>query len=252
MPRLLRLGDLRLISAFCLTVTFLTVAAADEKAAANEHGWQVFLEAREAAGAGPSGTTLRDYTYELVTRTQTPNGEVQLQSSGSFLTPNWIRQEIHAPAGEIVMIFDGGSAWQIVPAGRRELPAAMVEQFRSDLSRSHVLIGALPSKDAIWFLRQEKVEKRPADVIEIREPGATPLRLFVDTETKNLLKTMYVGDTPAGMAQVEEFYSDFLELGGVRWYQKKRVARNGQLAQQSTRKILKVNSGLTKEDILRQ
>jgi hypothetical protein len=251
MPRFPRLGIPRLGSVFCLTAAFLAVAAADEKTASNEHGWSILLEARDAAGTGPSGTPLRDYTYDLVTRTQTANGEVQLQSSSFFLAPTWIRQEIHAPTGEIVMIFDGGSAWQVVPAGRRELPAAMVEQFRSDLSRSHVLSGPLPPKDAVYFLRQESVENRLADVIEIREIGGTPLRLSIDAETRDLLKTTYVGDTPAGMAQVEEFYSDYTEAGGIRWYQKKRVVRNGQLAQQSTRKILKVNSSLTKEDILR-
>jgi hypothetical protein len=251
MPRFQGLRVPPLASVLCLTIAFLAVAAADEKEAANEHGWRVFLEAREAAGTGPSGTPLRDYTYDLVTRTHTADGEVQLQSRGFFLTPSWIRQEIHAPAGEIVMIFDGAGAWQVMPAGRRELPSSMVERFRSDLSRSHVLSGPLPAKDAVWFLRQDNVEGRLVDVIEIREIGGTPLRLFVDADTKDLLKMMYVGDTPAGMAQVEEFYADYTELGGIRWFQRKRVIRNGQLAQQSTRKILKVNSGLTKEDILR-
>ncbi len=246
-----RLGVPCLIPVFCLAAVSLPATAADENAASNERGWRVLQAARDAAGTGPSGAALRDYTFDLTTRTQTPNGEVQLQSSAFFLAPNWMRQEIHAPTGEIVMIFDGNSAWQVVPAGRRELPAAMVQQFRSDLSRSHVLSGPVPPKDAVSFLRRENIENRPADVIEIREIGGSPLRLFIDAETKDLLKTMYVGDTPAGMAQVEEFYSDYTEAGGIRWYRKKRVVRNGQPSQQSTRKILKVNSGLTKEDILR-
>jgi hypothetical protein len=180
MPSFWRLRISRLSSVFCLTIALLAVAAADDKAASNEHGWHIFLAARDAAGTGPSGTPLRDYSYDLVTRAHTANGEVQLQSSSLFLAPDQIRQQIHAPTGEIVMIFDGASAWQVVPAGRRELPPAMVEQFRSDLARSHVLSAPVPPKDAVWFLRQESVEDRLADVIELREVGSTPLRIFID------------------------------------------------------------------------
>jgi hypothetical protein len=235
-------------------VLFLTATpgsrAAEGAPPNQQQGWRIFLEARQAVRLGQPGASLHDYQYELVTRTQTPNGEVELRSSGLFLTPAFVRQEIHAPGGEIVMIFDGVKAWQVTPAGKRDLPAAMAGQFRADLARSHVLLDPPPPQEAVWFFRQEEVNGKLADVVELRL-GESPLRLFIDTKTKDLVKTMYVGDTPSGMAQVEEFYSEFVETGGFRWPRKKRVLRNGQPAGQSVKAIAQVNSGLTIENILR-
>jgi outer membrane lipoprotein-sorting protein len=239
-----------------LLACFVCLAAAAGSRAADvprnqQQGWRIFREARQAVRLGQPDLSLHDYSYQLVTRTQTPNGEVELRSSGLFLTPNLVRQEIHAPSGEMVMIFDGGKAWHVTPAGKRELPATMVGQFRADLARSHALLDAPPPEDSVWFLRQEEVNGKLADVIEIRLVGESPSRLFIDTETRDLVKTLYVGDTPSGMAQVEEFYSAFVEAGGFRWPQKKRVLRNGQPAGQSVKTIEQVNSGLAREDILR-
>jgi outer membrane lipoprotein-sorting protein len=234
-----------------LCFTAITGSRAAEGVEQNQRrGWRIFLEARQAVRLGQADASLHDYTYELATRTQTPNGEIELLSSGLFLTPNLVRQEIHAPSGEIVMIFDGNQAWQVTPAGKRELPVTMIGQFRADLARSHVLLDAPPPEDSVWFLRQEEVNGKLADVIELQQ-RESPLRLFIDTETKDLVKTMYVGDTPSGMAQVEEFFNAFVEAGGFRWPLKKRVLRNGQPASQSVRTVAKVNSGLAKEDILR-
>lgn len=244
-PRMLLLACI-----LCLTAT--TGSRAAEGVQPNQRqGWRIFLEARQAVRLGHSDASLHDYKYELVTRTQTPNGEVELRSTGLFLTPNLVRQEIHAPGGEIVMIFDGSKVWQMTPAGKRELPATMVGQFRADLARSHALLDAPPAEDSVWFLRREEVNGKLADVLEIRPLGESPLRLFIDTETRDLVKTMYAGDTPSGMAQVEEFYSAFAEAGGFRWPQKKRVLRNGQPVSESVKTIADVNSGLTKENILR-
>jgi outer membrane lipoprotein-sorting protein len=241
----------RFLLACFLSFAATTGSRAAEDAPKNQQqGWRIFLEARQAVRLGHPEVSLHDYKYELVTRTQTPNGEVELRSSGLFLAPNLVRQEIHAPSGEIVMVFDGVKAWQVVPAGKRELPAAMVGHFQADLSRSHVLLDPPPPQEAVWFLRQEEVNGKLADVIELRL-RESPLRLFIDTETKDLVKTMYVGDTPSGMAQVEELYSEFVEAGGFRWPLQKRVLRNGQPASQSTKTITQVNSGLTEESILR-
>ena len=239
------------LPACVLCLTAVAGSRAAEVPQNQQQGWRIFLEARQAVRLGQPGASLHDYRYDLVTRTQTPNGDVELRSSGLFLTPNLVRQEIHAPNGELVMIFDGSKAWQVTPAGKRELPATMTGQFRADLARSHALLDAPPPEDSVWFLRQEEVNGKLADVIEIRLVGESPLRLFIDTETKDLVKTLYVGDTPGGMAQVEEFYSAFVEAGGFRWPQKKRVLRNGQPAGQSVKTISQVNSGLAKEDILR-
>ena len=78
-----------------------------------------------------------------------------------------------------------------------------------------------------------------------------PLRLFVDSETFDVIKKMFVGDTPTGLAQVEEFYSDFRDVGGYRFPLSKRVMRNGELGVETTITNMRINVGLRREAVLR-
>ena len=132
------------------------------------------------------------------------------------------------------------------------MPADAVGRIRADLARSHVMLAPPPEISDVQFLRSEEVDGRPTDVIEIRDVGGTPLRLYVDVDSHDVVKQVFIGDAPDGtMSQVEEFYSDFREIGGYRWHHKRKVVRNGKPALESETSNLKVNSGLTKSDILR-
>ena len=216
-------------------------------------GWRIFVEAREAAGSGPDGTPLHDYTFELRSTAVTPEGKVERRSKGYYLHPNLVRQEIQDPvAGVVVVIFDGKKLWQVVPGDIRYMPTNLVDRYRIELDRSHILLLPLPPKDTIWFLRQEEVAGRMTDVIELRDVGGPPLRLFVDVETHDVLKKMFVGDSPdGGMAQVEEFYINFQDVGGYRWPFYKKVVRNGKPATESVTLDMKVNVGLNERTILK-
>ena len=217
-----------------------------------EKGWRIFLEAREAAGAGPEGEPLRDYTFELRTTAVTPNGKNERRSKGFYLHPSLVRQEIEDPRAPVVVIFDGKKAWQAVPGDVRYMPDDLVNQYRLELDRSHILLQAPPPNNTVWFLRQEQVAGRLADVIELRDTAGPPLRLFVDAETRDVVKKTFVGDVPGGgMAQVEEFYSNFQDVGSYRWPFYKKVVRNGKTATESVTLEMKVNVGLTDRDILR-
>lgn len=218
-----------------------------------EEGWQIFTEAREAAGAGPEGTPLKDYTFQLRSTAVTPQGKIERRSKGYYLHPRLVRQEIEDPvAGVVVVIFDGKKLWQVVPGDIRYMPANLVDRYSIELDRSHLLLLPPPPKDTIWFLGQEEVAGRPADVIELRDVGGPPVRLFVDVETRDVVKKMFVGDAPdGGMAQVEEFYTNFQDVGGYRWPFYKKVVRNGKPATESITLDMKVNVGLTERNLLR-
>ena len=54
-----------------------------------------------------------------------------------------------------------------------------------------------------------------------------------------------------GMAQVEEFYANFQDVGGYRWPFYKKVVRNGKTATESITLDMQVNVGLTERNIMR-
>ena len=218
---------------------------------AKEQGWSMYQRARAAAGAGPDSHPVRDYSLERVTRIKNTEGqEGEFRSKQYYLNPNLFRQEIQTEQATVIMVFDGTKAFQLLPNDARFLPDEQVGRFRADLARAHVLIADPPDPTDVRFLRQEEIEGRQTNVIEIYNVGGMPVQLFIDSETDDVIKKTFIGDTPGGLARVEEIYSDFRGAGGYRWHHKRRVLRNGEWALEATTSNIQVNIGLTKSDVL--
>jgi hypothetical protein len=242
-------GFLYAATLLCAVLGAQTAENATDQAA-REQGWRLFEQARQAFRGGGDPAPIHDYSFELSTQIHTPQGVTQLTSKTFFIYPAFVRQEINTPQGKAVVVFDGDRGWQQAAAGRRELPAAAAAQIRAELARNNVLIGPEPDAALVRYLAQDEVAGRPVEVVQIADVGGTLLRLFVDADTHDVVKYMFVGDTPHGLAQVEEIFSDFQEVGGYRWYRHRKVVRNGETALESTRSHLQVNVGYDRAGLL--
>lgn len=248
---------LRRVAAILLPLLILWAVPDGASAEENgkERGARIFRQARERAGVVGEAGPLRDCTFDLLTRTQ-PRGAkakkpFELPSRVSFIAPSVVRQEIEAPGVKVIVVFDGQRGWQVLPGDTKYLPDTASEQIRADLARTYVLFFADPEPDAVRFLREEVVDGRATEVIELNDVGNMPLRLIVDSETSDVVKKMFVGDTPTGLAQVEELFSNFRAVGGYRFPLSKRVMRNGALGVETTITNMRVNVGLEREALLR-
>jgi len=240
------------LSLALLAAAFAAPVFAADEPDPKERAWEIYERARERVGAGPPAEPVRDYTFDLVTRTNNPkekDKQLELISRGFFLSPNLVRQEIQVPNAKIIVVFDGTKAWQMLPGDVRYLSDDASTQIKADLARSNLFLMKSPPRDQIRFLREEEVDGRMSEVIELNDVANMPLRLFVDKETGDVIKKMFVGDTPTGLAQVEEFYSDFRTIDGYRWPFVKRVLRNGKFALEATTQNMKFNVGFTKADV---
>ena len=237
------------LAAACLAGCLINPASAEPNA--KQRGWEVLSAAREAIGSAK--VELRDYSCSIETRLSRKGGPpIELKSTLQFVMPELVRQDVETPNGKMTLTFDGERAVRQAKGEETEMLPGRTAQLRGDLARANVLLGPAPSPDAVRFLRSEKVDDREADVIEVQDVGDAPVRLYIDAETRDMLKMVYVGDIPGGgMAQVEEFFSDYVEAGGIRWHRTRRVIRNGEEAIVSKRDDFVVNTGLTMDDIVR-
>ncbi len=186
------------------------------------------------------------------TITTAQDQQVRFESRVEVVLPYILRQEIGTNLARITMIFDGERGRKRTAQGEQDLPAEAVRFQLAQSDRDHILFGDVPPAGAIRYRGEDTLEGRPVDVIEIADVGDTPLRLFLDRETRDLVKILYVGDVPGGgMAQVEELYSDFQTVDGIRLHGTRRVLRNGKEAVRSTASNIRVNSGLDPEELLR-
>ncbi|MCB1019076.1 MAG: hypothetical protein H6509_07280 [Bryobacterales bacterium] len=225
-----------------LLLLSIPLAAADDPL---EKGRALYDAAREAAGGGKA---LRDISFERVTELQQQDRTIQIHSSVKIVLPDASRTEIETPGGRTVLVYSGGKVRNLTNG--QALPQAAADLQRRELARTFALFGPEPAQGTVRYRGEEQVDGRPTQVIELFDIGDTPLRLFLDAETHDVLKRMYVGDAPDGtMAQVEEYLSDYRAVDGFRWAQHTRTVRNGNAGPTSSLGAIVVNQGLTYADL---
>ncbi len=231
----------RLLPLFVLAFS-LTVSAADDPLG---KGLALYDAARQAASQGKA---LTDISYDRTTYFERQGRKIQVQSGIKVVLPDASRTEVLTPGGKTILVFNGSSVVNV--SSGQTLPADAAALQRQELARTFALFGPEPKEGTVRYRGEEEVAGRTVDVIELFDVGDTPLRLFLDRETHDVLKRMYVGNAPDGsMSQVEEILSDYKTVNGIRWPHEIHTTRNGQAGPSSTIMNVLANQGLSKADI---
>jgi outer membrane lipoprotein-sorting protein len=219
-----------------------SLAAADDPM---EKGRALYDAARKAAGAEHA---VHDISYERSTQLESQGRKVKVQSSVQVVLPDASRTEVTVPGGTTVFVFDGKSVRNVTNG--QTLPQQAADLQRRELARTFALFGPEPESGTVRYRGQEEVAGKTVDVIELFDVGDTPLRLYLDRDTHDVIRRVYVGDAPDGtMAQVEETLSDYQAVDGVRLPHSIRTKRNGKAGPSSTIANVVINQGLSKADI---
>ena len=149
----------------------------------------------------------------------TPGGMMELDGEVTIVLPTKARADLSMPAMGMRMsrIYDGQSAWIVMPQGVQPLPAAFVEEGKKEIFRDSIPLLAYIShgETSAQYLGAEDVKGKMTDVILVSNTPADSLKLFIDQETKHIIKKEYQGLTEQGPAEREEFLDDYREVSGV-------------------------------------
>ncbi len=182
------------------------------------------------------GTEKLQSVRSLVTQGQytlnTPGGMMQANIKHSRVLPYKIRLDITLqPMGiQMSQVFDGESAWMAMPQGVQPMPGSQVEEFKKDALRNTINLLVHLSGDDVsaQYLGTEDVNGKSADVIRITIFDADALKLFVDQETKYIVKKSYQSLGQAGPVEAEEFIDDYRDISGVKIGFRTVVHQNGE------------------------
>ena len=149
----------------------------------------------------------------------TPGGMMELDGEVTLVLPTKARFDIKMPAVGMQMsrIYDGQSAWMVMPQGVQPLPAAFVEEAKKEIFRDSIhLLTYISDKEAsVQYLGVEDVKGKMTDVVLVGNTPAGSLKLFIDQETKHIVKKEYQALTEQGPAEREEFLDAYREVSGV-------------------------------------
>ena len=180
----------------------------------------ILADVIEAYGGLEKLQSVRSFVAQGQYTRSTPGGMMQVGIKRYHVLPYKIRLDITVQAMGMQMsqIFDGESAWLAMPQGIQPLPESEVEEFKKAALRDTINLLANLSSDDIsaQYLGTEDVNGKSADVIRVTVSDADALKLFVDQETKYIVKKSYQSLGQTGPVETEEFIDDYRDVSGVK------------------------------------
>lgn len=208
-------------------------------------GKQLLQRVQQALGGADKLAAVKDVQYTADVNVQTPGGAaMKAKQKNSYVRPSTLRQDIELPFGKQSVYSNGTSGWMAAPQGQQALPPPVLKQVQGEMFRE--LLGLILSDR-----NPDRTVNYAGDAtLEISDKSGESARLQVDENTGVPLKISYQGAAMGGPPQpVEETYSDWRDVSGIRLPFKWTILQAGKKFADVTVQEYKINSGLTDQEL---
>jgi zinc protease len=219
-------------------------ATAKADSASLEKGKQELHLAQKALGGAEKLAAVKDIEYQADVEVQSPGGPVmKVKQTNSYLASGSMRQEIELPFGTQSIYSDGSSGWLKGMQGVQNLPPAVLKQVRGEIFRQMARL-MLSDRDA-----DRTVNYAGSGTLEISSKGGETIELQLDETTGVPVKLSYQEAGAAGPGSIEQIFSDWRDVNGLRLPFQWTVMQGGKKFADVKIQEYKINSGLTDETL---
>jgi len=227
-----------------LTIPQEKMEAAKVDAASLEKGRQLLARAQQALGGAGPLAAVKDYTQSFELQLEPAAGGILVKETDRWIAPGNLRQDLTLPTGKISVFCDGRVGWIAAPQGPGPLAGAQLKQMQGDVFRLYFPL-----------LLSDRIEGRTVnalndDTIEIADAAGRTAQLEFDAGTFLPRRLVYeVERAGAPSVPVEEDWSDFQEVAGVKTPHRITVVQSGMKYAEVKITDFKANSGIQLEEI---
>jgi zinc protease len=210
-------------------------------------GMELLKGVAAAMGGAPKLQEITDSVATAKVALETPAGTLQGDLTNEISYPDKTKVTVSMPMGQMVQAFDSKEAWAAMGEQMMPMPPSMNDEMKRSILMGNGGLGAireaLAGKAEVQAIEPAEVNGKKVEVVRWTAPGQN-IRLFIDPESRRIVKTAFRSTTPQGAADVEAFWSDFKEFAGITVPGKLVTFRDGQKYSELTLIHLKFNVGL--------
>ncbi len=179
------------------------------------------LLARMAAAMGGAEklAAVKDFTQTAVVQLDQTAGGLKIAQTSQWLAPNHFRQENVLPFGKIATYSDGATGWASSPQGVVPIPPAQLTQINFEMFR---FLLRLPLSDR----DPDRSVTADGPRLTISDKQGRSVTLTVDAASGLPVTESYIAPGSGG-ALVEETYSEWTEINGIKWPRKIVISQAG-------------------------
>jgi hypothetical protein len=171
----------------------------------------------------------------------TAPGGMKIKQNNRYLTPAFFRQDQELPFGKIVAYTDGKMGWLATPQGFQPMPLPVLKQAQGEIFRSllHVMLA---DRDASLT-----IVATGDNAIEISSKDGNRVKIELDPSSG--LPTSETFRQEGTAANIEETFSDWRDVEGLKMPFKMTLQQNGKPAGELNVQQYKWNTGLNANEL---
>jgi zinc protease len=208
-------------------------------AASQSRAKQLLDRVRQAMGGAEKLASIKDVDYTADVDLQSPGGGAAMKGTqhNTYLLPSSMRQELNLPIAKHTIYSDGTSGWLASPQGNRAMSLPEMQQVQGETFRMLYHLLTIPDANLV-----------ADDTLEFSD-GKNAARLVVDPKTSLPLKLTYEAAGMSGPAQVEETFSAWKDVNGIKVPFERTVTQAGAKFADVHVREFKFNTGVTPEQL---
>jgi hypothetical protein len=201
-----------------------------------EKGKGLLAAARKAMG-GDAVAKVKDWVVVWKATFETPQGSVPINGESTTSVDGKMLQKMTTPMGEMAVGYDGRTAWMKMGANTREAPASEKGEIEGGIFReTFTLLQNFERLDVQALGDNEVAVSDP--------PRKQQVKLSLDPSTRMIVKKVFTASMMGPPAELEETYSDFRDVEGVKFPFKSVTTRSGKTVSEQTVTEVKLNPGV--------
>lgn len=206
-------------------------------------GKDLLKKAVDAAGGSAAFQAVQAVSRKGKLTVNTPQGSMDLDMDVTIVPPDRMRVNLNTPMGAMTQILKQDEAWVVSPNGSSAAPDQMKADLKSSLWRDLTVLLSHADSDQlqIQYVGSEDVAGKKAEVIQITPQGASSYKLYLDAETMMPVKNVFDTIGQQGPAKMEQMYSDFRDVSGLKLPFHIVVNQNGEKAQETVVSEITIN-----------
>jgi zinc protease len=226
-----------------LTIPEPKPEAAQANPASLAKGKALLQRVQQGLGGADKLAAVKDLQFHANLEIFTPGASMKVKQTTSFIAPSTVRQDNELPFLKQSVYSDGTSGWLSGMQGVQNLTPPVLKQIQGEAFRQIASL-ALSDRDA------DRTVSEVADgVLEISSKDGESVRVTVDQKTGVPEKLAYKQSPAEGGSEVEETFSDWRDVDGVRLPFQWSILQGGKKFAGATVQDYKINSGLTAETL---
>ncbi len=181
-------------------------------------GRELLAKAVSACGGAEAFAAIDNYVFKSDMAITTPQGEMQISSTTTFVVPDKLHEVLDLPMGQFKQVVVQDEVWMVTPQGTVDLSESQRKEIKAAMFRDWVNLLRMKMAEnlAVQYLGTAQVDETEAEIISLTDGNDNTVKLFLDAKTFMPLKQAYKGMTMTGPADLEEAYSDMRDISGIK------------------------------------